>query len=72
MFFCFGRFGEVRFEVHAYRVLSDDGGAVASDQCGDRVGARCRDECRPFVLLDRHLPGDVVDAELGESLAHAV
>jgi hypothetical protein len=72
MFFCFGRLGDMLFEVHANRVLSDYGGAVARDQCRDRVRARCRDECRPFVLLDWHLPGDVVDSELGELLADAV
>ena len=53
----------VLVEVHANLVLSDYGGAVARDQCRDRVRARCPAECCPFVLLDWHLPGDVVDAE---------
>jgi hypothetical protein len=38
---------------------------------GDRVGAGALAEQRAVVFVDRHLPSDEVDAQLGEPLPYA-
>ncbi len=52
-------------------VLADQRRAVHEAEYWDRVGADGRTQGRSRLSLDRNLPDDVVDSELGQPLPHA-
>lgn len=62
---------EVFAEVDEDVLLADHGGAVLEAERGDRVGADGSPQGGPRLALDRHLPADVVEPELGQALADA-
>lgn len=57
--------------MRADHVFADQHLLVGRDENGDRVGARAVPEQGSLISVDRDLAGDVVDAELGQSLPNA-
>ena len=58
-------------EVGEDRLLADERLFIGGYEDRDRGGAGALAQEDSVLLLDRHLPGDVVGAELGQPLPHA-
>jgi hypothetical protein len=67
----FLRNSDTRVQVALDRVLADEDCSCRRDEDGDGVGACPDAEQSAVAAFDRHLSGEVVDPELGESLPHA-
>jgi len=65
------RLREVLAEADEDVLLADHGGAVLESERGDRIRADDSSQGGARLALDRHLAVDVVEPELGQSLADA-